>query len=388
MRRTFNQIIDSFKKSPSDECMNELCTYLSSNLFDKQEIAELTAVLANSGRTLSFNNKKTADIPSTGGPSSLSTIICPLILKEYYTVPKLGIVGRPAGGIDVLAQIEDYKIEFEEDEIYRITEETNYCHFISNDKYSPLDSILFKYRNENGYKEIPSLVIASILSKKLAVNIERVCLDVRYSSFGNFGKTLQEAKDLSINFQEVAITLGINCAFYYSNNDVIMQPYIGRGESVLAISEIFQGTNNLWLMSHIRDCIKITGTLITDVINEDKMLEILQNNFCENIFAQGGTIEGFQSIAKRIKASHTHYFISPKHGRLFIDINKMRNMIVYFQHKYISKRNKYPDPCGIICFKNQNDVISFGEPILSYRAPECEIPFLEFELRKIVSIID
>src|SRR5690606_14039939 len=127
-------------------------------------IAELTKVLATSGETLKFSSYNTADIPSTGGPSSLSTIISPLILKEYFAVPKLGIVGRPAGGIDVLAQIEGYNLKLSKKGIYEIIDKTQYCHFISNNQFAPLDSELFKYRSENGFKNVSGLVIASLLS--------------------------------------------------------------------------------------------------------------------------------------------------------------------------------------------------------------------------------
>ena len=85
------------------------------------------------------------------------------------------------------------------------------------------------------------MVIASLLSKKLAVGVKNVCLDIRYSKFGNFGKSLQEFKLLSMNFKDVADLLGIKSNFYFSNNDLLMQPYIGRGESLLAIDEYLSG---------------------------------------------------------------------------------------------------------------------------------------------------
>jgi hypothetical protein len=81
----YGQYLDAFFSCPSTENMYNLCNYLRYAPFNKLHIAELTKRLACSGKTLNFNAVSTADIPSTGGPS---TIISPLLLKEYYSVPK------------------------------------------------------------------------------------------------------------------------------------------------------------------------------------------------------------------------------------------------------------------------------------------------------------
>jgi pyrimidine-nucleoside phosphorylase len=367
--------------------MRNLCDYLKNNLFNKYEIEELTNVLAKSGKNLSFICN-TADVPSTGGPSSLSTIICPLILKAYFSVPKLGIVGRPAGGIDVLAQIEGYKTKLDEASIYKIIEKTNYCHFISNNKYAPLDSLLFEYRSVNNFKDIPSLVIASLLAKKVAVGVKNVCLDIRYSYYGNFGKTLQESESLSLNFKEVADLLGIKSSFYFSDNNVLLQPYIGRGESLLAIAEIINGSSNTWLNNHLKKCVDIVKTLLpSEVIIRDLKDEICRN-FIENIETQGGNFDSFINIAKRTDESHINKFVCPMNGTLRINLERMRNLIVSIQKKYVTKQREFPDPCGMIFYKNQNDSVKTNDVILTYRVRPDDLQYFQTELNKIVTIVD
>jgi pyrimidine-nucleoside phosphorylase len=368
--------------------MYNLCDYLKSNPFDKHEIAELTHVLVQSGKTLSFNNCKTADIPSTGGPSSLSTIICPLILKEYFSVPKLGIVGRPAGGIDILSQIKGYKTKLNQNDIYQIIEKTNYCHFISNNEYALLDSLLFRYRSENNFKDIPSLVIASLLAKKVAVGVKQICLDVRYSNYGNFGKSLREAELLSLNFKGVADLLGIESNFYFSDNNMLMQPYVGRGEALLAIAEIMNGSNNLWLNNHISICINIVETLLQKEINLKNMNDIIKKNFIENIEIQKGKFDSFINITKKTKELHIYKFIASQKGIVEIDIKRMRNLIVKIQKKHITSNDEFPDPCGMIFYKNQNETVSVNDLILTYRVKQDDWELFQTELKNIITIID
>ena len=388
MNNKFNLYISTFLENHSDENMYYLCECFKNNPFDKYLIAELTYVLAKSGKTLSFNDYQTADIPSTGGPSSLSTIICPLILKEYFPVPKLGIVGRPAGGIDVLAQIEGYKTKLNKNDIYRIIEKTNYCHFISNNEYAPLDSLLFKYRNDNEFKDVPNLVIASLLAKKIAVDVKQICLDIRYSDYGNFGKSLHESESLSLNFKDVADLLGIKSKFYFSDHNMLMQPYIGRGESLLAIAEVLSGSTNTWLDNHIINCRKIVETLLQKIINPNILNDIISKNFVENIETQKGNFDSFINIAKKTRRLHTYEFIAQKNGNVRIDIERMRNLIAGIQKKYITVDNEFPDPCGMIFYKNQNDIVSMRDLVLTYRVAQNDLELFQTALEKIITIID
>jgi pyrimidine-nucleoside phosphorylase len=367
--------------------MEKLCSIIKNSLFDKNKIAKLTKILAHGSEILSFPGCNTADIPSTGGPSSLSTIVSPLILKEYFAVPKLGIVGRPAGGMDVLAQIEGYNLKLSKKEIYTIIDEAQYCHFISNNQFAVLDSKLFKYRSENDFKNVPGLVIASLLSKKVAVNIKNVCLDIRYSPFGNFGSSLEEAKKLSDNFKQVSNLLGINSTFYFSDNTRLFQPYIGRGEALLAIHEYFSGSKNNWLNNHLEfECKNMVESLVGKGIEFSGLQKTIIKNFTENIELQGGNISSFEDIARKIKNSHTHEFKANISGFLKIDIMKMRDTIVKIQNKYVTPRNEFPDSCGIIFLKNQNENILENEVILTFRVLEDDLEYFKYELNSFIKI--
>src|SRR5690606_16596985 len=202
-----------------------------------------------------------------------------------------------------------YNLKHSRKEIYEIIDKTQYCHFISNNQFAPLDSELFKYRSENGFKNVSGLVIASLLSKKVAVDIKNICLDIRYSPFGNFGSSLEEAKKLSNNFKQVSNLLGINSTFYFSDNKKLFQPYIGRGESLLAIHEYFSGGSNDWLNYHIEfECNEMVRTITGDKIETSELKKIIIKNFTENIIYQGGSITSFENVAKKIKDSHIYEF--------------------------------------------------------------------------------
>ena len=107
---SFHSIIDKITSDPSEKNILELIDHSNSML--DEEIVELANIYAESGITIKRNSSKTkVDIASTGGPSSLSTILTPLILKSLGAeIPKLGVPGRPAGGIDILYQLKGFNI--------------------------------------------------------------------------------------------------------------------------------------------------------------------------------------------------------------------------------------------------------------------------------------
>lgn len=229
-----------------------------------QEIARLATVYASSGESVSFSkySGSIADIASTGGPSSISTLLCPLYLTYLgATVSKLGVPGRPAGGIDVLAQIDGYKTQLSSQEIHAVFKMCGYAHFNAG-KFAPLDSAIFKYRKETDALNIPDLVIASLISKKLCVDVNNVGLDVRVSRFGNFGATWSEAKENSIKFCEVATFLGKNAKCFLTNGTYPYQPYIGRGEALLALHKVFYGDMEEALLGHDKLCFSMAAELL------------------------------------------------------------------------------------------------------------------------------
>ncbi|MEO6733164.1 MAG: hypothetical protein ABIN01_18205 [Ferruginibacter sp.] len=367
-----SDVIKSFADNPSATTMDEIISLAKNSITDEQ-IAELATILAESGDTLNFeNNILAADIPSTGGLGSLSTILTPLVLTELdFIVPKLGIAGRPAGGIDVLFQIPNYKIHFSRKEVLACLEMSKYCHFLVGNNYAPLDSVLFKYRSNVKAKAVPALVIASILSKKIAAGLKVTGLDVRVSSFGNFGITWNEAIQNARQFITVANMINIKAVCYLNNFNVLQQPYIGRGESLLAVHNIFNDVNEPWLTNHLYRCIEmaieldVKGNLVSNI-----PLKVLKKNFEYNLIAQGSSMDNFYKKVEEVEKEHIHSIVSQTSGFLKINLFLLRELLVNYQKIQESPTDLFPDPCGIIFKKKSQDYVQKGEIILTYRIIE------------------
>lgn len=368
----FRNLVNRFADTPTEDLMRRLIDYVESDEPTDEDLAYLTIQLVRSGTQLTQNGDNTVDIASTGGPSSLSTLLCPLYLRALgYIVPKLGIPGRPAGGIDVLAQIPEYRIIFDQIEIENILKSNGYVHFLASKEFTPLDAMLYSFRKKIDKVNIPGLAIASLLAKKKAVGVTLVGLDVRVAPHGNFGANQSIAISNAERFCRVAKLVELEAICFLSDAVKPYQPFIGRGESLLALYHILNDSADYWLSNHNDFCYAMVCRLLTEKLCKENIKrpsrQILSLVFQDNLKCQGTTYNRFEHYVKDVIDKHNLVLTAPKSGFINIDLASIRNIIVNLQNLYISETHPFPDPCGIILRANQGSYIRKGGTIATVR---------------------
>lgn len=347
-------------------------------------IASLASELAASGETLPASSENTADVASTGGPTSLSTLLCPLYLRSLgWLVPKLGVSGRPAGGLDVLAQIPGYRVELSAHEVTQVLAECGYAHFAAGSQIAPLDARLFRLRQDNDAQAVPSLVVASLLSKKLAVGVKNVGLDVRVAAYGNFGTNFVAARANARLFCNVAKKVGINARCVLTDASIPYQPYIGRGEALLALYRLFCGDADPRLRWHADQCAWMAASAVGASAGPGNRLKSY-DSFAANISAQGGNLDAFHAIARNVSDRHRHEILANGSGFLRVELERIRDLIVARQR---IAAGKYPDPAGVILVADFERPVADGDVIMTART-ENDIEGFLSELRTCVTISD
>ena len=365
-RSAFDKILIELNEASEDKDIARMVTYASQNGLALNEVASLAKKLAFTGSSLPGSANTTADVPSTGGPSSLSTLICPLFLRlKGFTVPKLAVPGRPAGGVDVLATVPGYKTDLNRDEVIRCLEQCQYAHFRAGNDFVPLDARMFAIRQKMGSQNNPHLVIASLISKKLAASVVRVRLDVRVGPHGNFGRTIQEARVNARMFNNVARIVGLDSACYLTDAEALYQPYIGRGEALVALDALFNDQASKWLAEHIQTCWEMTETLT--VSGPYPGGSALRRIFADNLAAQGSGIREFGLRVDEVRGSNKETIRARSSGYLRIDISKLRGLLVQAQASFPSERTLFFDPCGIELLCRPGQEVDAEQPIALVR---------------------
>ncbi|WP_343671272.1 hypothetical protein [Paraburkholderia heleia] len=333
--------------------------------------AELATEYAASGQRYDPGTKATADVASTGGPSSLSTLLCPLFLRAAgLHVPKLGVPGRPAGGIDCLAQIAGYRTLLSESELETVMNSAGYAHFLASGRYAPLDGRVFTLRQKHGFQDVPTLVAASLLSKKVAVGVRNAGLDIRVAPHGNFGATRESAAQNSDVFVQAAAHLGIHAHPVMTDGSRPYQRYIGRGEALLALAEIFDDAGDAWLDAHLEEC-RTLSAAASPAENcaaiENASRTALYRCFVANLEAQGANEEAFFATLARTRSMQTFEIVAQQDGPVQISLEAIREAIVGLQIEQSGSHADFIDPAGVTLCHMPEAHINAGDVMATAR---------------------
>ncbi len=168
---------------------------------DDAEAVALTREMTDSGARLSWPgiDGPFVDKHSTGGVGDkVSLVLAPLWAELGWRVPMISGrgLGHTGGTLDKLEAIPGFRTDLDDAALHRVLGSVGA--FISGQtgELAPADRILYALRNETQTVECIPLIVASILSKKLAEGLDRLVLDVKVGS-GAFMKTEAEARTLA-----------------------------------------------------------------------------------------------------------------------------------------------------------------------------------------------
>lgn len=354
--------------------------------FSDEDIAHLARLLASSGEQLSRPGLS-ADLASTGGPGSLSTLIGPLCLRSQgWEVRTLGVPGRPAGGVDVLSRLPGYRLVMTPSEVNAALDKSGYVHLLAADTWTPLDASLFRRRQARTAQACPPLVIASLLSKKVAFGVTTVGLDVRIATHGNFGQDRPTAQLNADRFLRVARLLQIEAHCFLSDGGVPAQPYIGRGEALLALNQILAGRMDEWLAMHVADVWLMTEAITGRTPRNTSTAGALRRSWEANLVVQGCDMDRFKRAVQAVRNQPTTVLKADKPGRTRVNLERLRDAIVGEQRRVASPDNPFPDPCGVILLNRPGTQVGLGDEIARIRSSTADTTFLA-EVRSALEVI-
>lgn len=317
------------------------------------QLARLTRLLAESGKCLAAPSPNVVDIASSGGPGSLSTMLSPLYARALgVQVAKIAVPGRPAGGLDVLASLPGYDPDLDLTRARKVLDECGYVHVAAGQLFCPLDARFFAWRQANGAQTIPNLVITSLLAKKLAAGVGRVVLDIRVGAHGNFGTTVAAARPNAARLIAVAAELGIRAICILTAGSGTAQPWIGRGEALIALAHVLTGTpGDPSLSVHAEDCVRM-ALLAADLGDPPTDRCALTLAACRAheamLAAHGADPQIFWSRRRAIASAPRQAIPAERTGSVQIDLDGLRAVLVARQRASEPLAGaRFPDPAGV-----------------------------------------
>ena len=283
-----------------------------------RETKDLTDAMMRSGRVLNYPKgaPPRIDKHSTGGVGDkVSLVLAPLLACEDVWVPMisgrgLGITG---GTLDKLESIPGFNVELEEKRAMKQLEKLGLFMIGQTSDICPADKKLYALRDVTGTVPSQALIVASIMSKKLAENLDRLVLDVKFGA-GAFMKTKKEAQELARSMTDVGKSMGVEMSHQLNPMDEPLGRSVGNALEVAECVETLQGGGPPDLVELTLDLAQKVSTTSRKELAARLTNGRAWKKFVSLVYAQDGDATALEKMAEIHHAPLIKPLLSKKSG--------------------------------------------------------------------------
>jgi len=274
------------------------------NGMNADEQFALTEAMLNSGTRLNFSdiNAPKADKHSTGGVGDkTSLVIAPLAAAAGLAVPMISGrgLGHTGGTLDKLESIPGYKVGLTLEEFRSVLKRVGFAMMGQTSDIAPADRKLYSLRDATSTVEAIPLIVASIMSKKLAAGLDALVLDVKTGS-GAFMRERSRAQELASELVKTGNAFGVRTQALITDMNQPLGHTVGNSLEVLECIKILRGESSARAMpvqelsveltarmvqqAGLESSIEVARTRVNGLLRSGHALEL----FRKNVEAQGG----------------------------------------------------------------------------------------------------
>jgi pyrimidine-nucleoside phosphorylase len=204
----------------------------------------LVREMLDSGETLDFSAiaAPKADKHSTGGVGDkCSLIIAPLVAACSVAVPMISGrgLGHTGGTLDKLESIPGYNVRLSKEQMFDVVEKCGFAMAGQTAEIAPADKKLYALRDATATVPYIPLIVASIMSKKLAEGLDALVLDVKTGN-GAFMRELDDSKRLAESLVSTGKRFGVKTEAVVSDMSEPLGMYVGNALEVYECIKILR----------------------------------------------------------------------------------------------------------------------------------------------------
>jgi len=337
------------------------------------ETHHLTKAMMESGRVLDYpeGTPPKVDKHSTGGVGDkISLVLAPLLACDEVWVPMicgrgLGITG---GTLDKLESIPGFNVHIDERRALAQLQSIGIFIIGQTDDICPADRKLYALRDVTGTIPSQPLIAASIMSKKLAENLDRLVLDVKFGS-GAFMKTRKEARQLATTMTKVGKLMGVKVSHLLTPMDEPLGRAVGNALEVAECVEILQGRGPSDVVELVLDLAEQVSKAPREKLAGWLSDGTAWRKFISLVYAQDGDASSLEKITEIHRAPIIHPLLAQTSGTVTkMDAETIGQAFVLLG----GGRQKVDDTIdfavGFSAIKKIGERIEAGEPLLSIHA--------------------
>jgi thymidine phosphorylase len=298
----------------------QIAAFAMAVYFQQMSMAEQTAftlAMRDTGHCLHWTglDGPVLDKHSTGGVGDLvSLVMAPMLAACGAYIPMItgrGL-GHTGGTLDKLESIPGFNPNPGEQLFEQTVREAGLAMTGQGTGLAPADGRLYAVRDVTATVDSIPLIVASILSKKLAEGLDGLVLDIKTGN-GAFMRERNRARDLAVNLIEVAELAGLPCRALITDMN---QPLARNAGNALEIAEAVEFLRGGFRQPRLEDVIMSLGSellmlgglaqnLKTARFMLDRVIEsgMAAESFARMVSMQGGPADFVEKPAKYLAAA-------------------------------------------------------------------------------------
>ncbi|HEY8361408.1 MAG TPA: pyrimidine-nucleoside phosphorylase [Tissierellaceae bacterium] len=347
------------------------------NKMNKRETLDLTRAMVNSGDKIDLSklNGIKVDKHSTGGVGDTTTLVLgPMVAACGVPFVKMSGrgLGHTGGTLDKLESIKGFRVELSNEEFEENVNKINIAICSQTANVTPADKKLYALRDVTATVDDISLITASIMSKKLAVESDAIILDVKVGS-GAFMKNLDDAVKLAKSMVEIGNLYGRKTVAVVTNMDEPLGKAVGNALEVREAIDTLKGSgpedlyelvlilgSKLLVLAGKVDNESEGRKMLIDVVNSGKAFE----KFKELVRYQGGDVSYVENPELLPKAKYVIEVKSNKNGYVkSINAEEVGKCALALGAGRETKESQIDLSAGIVLNKKVDDKVECGETL-------------------------
>lgn len=372
------QLIDGFVRGEvADYQMSAFAMAVFFRGMSRDETVALTTAMRDSGTVVDLTHiaRSKVDKHSTGGVGDkVSICLAPLVAACGVAVPMVSGrgLGHTGGTLDKLEAIPGFSVTLSIPDFARLVDEVGTCMIGQTAEIAPADKRLYALRDVTATVESIPLIVASILSKKLAEGIDGLVLDVKVGS-GAFMKTEARARELATALVEVATGAGKRCVAWLTRMDRPLGRAVGNALETIEAFEVLHGRGpedlvevtlalgaSMLILGGVADSDESARAQLREAITSGRAAEVARRMLA----AQGGDPRAVDDYSVFPKAPCIVPFVSQHAGYIgAIETHAVGVAGVALGAGRVRAEDPIDPAVGFIFEKNVGDAVKVGETI-------------------------
>ena len=337
------------------------------------ETQHLTTAMMESGNVLEYpeGSPPKVDKHSTGGiGDKTSLVLAPLLACDNNWVPMisgrgLGITG---GTLDKLESIPGFNIHIDERRALAQLDSIGVFMIGQSADICPADKKLYALRDVTGTVPSQALIVASIMSKKLAENLDRLVLDVKFGS-GAFMKTRKEAQQLAAAMTKVGKLMGVQVTHLLSPMDEPLGRTVGNALEVAECVEILQGGGPPDVVKLVLDLAEQVSTAKRSQLAAWLKDGMAWRKFISLVYAQDGDASSLEKLGEVHRAPVIKPFVAKSAGKVTkMDAETIGRVSLLLGGGRQTADDAIDFAVGLSGIKKVGEPVEEGEPLLTVHA--------------------